>query len=798
MAGYDHKPIEAKWQQRWEAARPGRVSEDAARAQDALYYLVMFPYPSAAGLHVGHVESFAAVDILARWQRMQGKHVLFPIGYDAFGLPAENYAVKTGVHPAETTNAAIVNFRRQMKALGLSFDWDREISTCDPSYYKWTQWLFLQLYKQGLAYKKKAAVNWCEKDQTVLANEQVVNGACERCGTPVIQKELSQWFFGITKYADRLLDGLDELDWPEKIKAMQRNWIGKSEGAEIAFGLPEGKDIRVFTTRPDTLMGVSYVVLSPEHALVDALTVPEKKEEMDAYRVAARGKSELERTQLEKDKSGVFTGSFATHPITGEPVQVWVSDYVLTTYGTGAVMGVPAHDERDFAFAKKYGLAVKQVISGGNVDEAAHTEGGALVNSGPFDGLDNETAKKKIVEALEKEGKGAAVTKYRLRDWLVSRQRYWGAPIPVVYDPEGNPHAVKEEHLPLVLPTDVDYLPKGTSPIGSSKSYIELAEKLYGPGWRFETDTMDTFVDSSWYYLRYCDPTNNAAFADRAKLDYWCPVDLCVGGAEHAVLHLLYVRFFAKFLHEQGLLGVDEPFAGLRNQGMILGPDGEKMSKSKGNVINPDDVVAEHGADALRLYEMFMGPLEDMKPWDTKGIVGVRRFLDKVVKLADRVVDGENNASLSRATHKALKAVTADIPALRFNTAIAQMMTAANALQGSERVPREVFSLFVRMLAPFAPHLGEELWARLGNAESVFAAGWPAYDDALATDDAAQIAVQVNGKLRGTISLDLKIDSAAAKEAAAAEPNVAKHLVGKKVLKVVYVPGRLVNFVVKD
>ncbi len=769
MSGYNHQEIERKWQQVWEKTKPGSVSEDAATAKDAVYNLVMFPYPSAAGLHVGHVESFTAVDILTRYQRMNGKSVLFPIGYDAFGLPAENYAVKTGVHPAETTNAAIKSFHRQMKSLGLSFDWDREISTCDPAYYRWTQWMFLELYKQGLAYKKKAAVNWCEKDQTVLANEQVVNGKCERCGTAVVQKEMSQWFFGITTFADRLLNGLEQLDWPDKIKAMQRNWIGKSEGAEISFVLPDGKDIRVFTTRPDTLMGVTYVVLSPEHALVDALTTAENKGAMDAYRLAAKGKSELERTQLEKDKSGVFTGSFALHPLTGEQVQVWVSDYVLTTYGTGAVMGVPAHDERDAAFAAKYALEVRDIVP-------------------------DDSMLQKVVAA----GKGAAVTKYRLRDWLVSRQRYWGAPIPVVYDPEGNHHPVKEEHLPLMLPTDVDYLPKGTSPIGSSKSYVELAEKLYGKGWRFETDTMDTFVDSSWYYLRYCDPANDAAFADKQKLAYWAPVDLCVGGAEHAVLHLLYVRFFAFALHDAGYLPFEEPFTALRNQGMILGPDGEKMSKSKGNVVNPDDVVAEYGADALRLYEMFMGPLEDMKPWDTKGIVGVSRFLDKVVKLSERVVDGENNASLSRAVHKALKAVTADIPALRFNTAIAQMMTAANALQGSERIPREAFSLFVRMLAPFAPHLGEELWEKLGGQGSVFAAGWPAFEEALTTDDAAQIAVQVNGKLRGTISVDLKAESAAAKEAAAAEPNVAKHLEGKKVLKVVHVPGRLVNFVVQE
>ncbi len=871
MPGYDHQAVEKKWQDVWEREQPGRVEEDPARAADALYHLVMFPYPSGAGLHVGHVESYTAVDILTRYRRMQGRRVLFPIGYDAFGLPAENYAIKTGMPPAESTAANIANFHRQMKALGFSFSWEREFATCDPSYYKWTQWMFLELFKRGLAYKKKAPVNWCEKDQTVLANEQVVNGACERCGTPVVQKEMEQWFFGITKYADRLLNGLDAIDWPEKIKSMQRNWIGRSEGAEIVFSChPEGaqrlKDlssdpspaaqddkysITVFTTRPDTLFGVSYVVLAPEHPLVDILTVPEKKTEMDAYRAAARGKSELERTQLEKDKSGVFTGSFATHPLTGEPVPVWVSDYVLTTYGTGAVMGVPAHDERDFAFAKKYGLAVKQVIANqfgvrkpdGDLSPVeCYTGDGPLINSGEFDRLSNQIAKHKIVEKLAKEGKGAAVTKYRLRDWLVSRQRYWGAPIPIVYDPDGKPHPVKEEHLPLRLPEDVDYLPRGTSPIGSSKSYVALAEKLYGPGWRFETDTMDTFVDSSWYFLRYCDPKNASSFADRSKIDYWCPVDLYVGGAEHAVLHLLYARFFAYALHDAGRIGFEEPFLALRNQGIILGPDGEKMSKSKGNVVNPDELVAEYGADALRLYEMFMGPLEDMKPWDTKGIVGTRRFLDKVWKLAERVTDVENILAL-RPVQKTIKKVTEDVEAMRFNTAVSALMVCANVLQeavaadpaagrahpppadgrpaGSPSfgfaqdrpwqggnvgrqpspdkggIPRNAFGDFVRLLAAFAPHLGSELWERAGLDGSVFDA-WPSYEPTLVQDETVKIAVQVNGKLRGSIEVpaDASADDIVAQ--AKSEPNVAKHLEGKTIVKTIFVPGKLANFVVGE
>jgi len=810
---FDHQKIEKKWQAVWEKRRVGETKETPGA--DALYYLIMFPYPSGAGLHVGHVESYAAVDILARMKRMQGKNVLFPIGYDAFGLPAENYAVKTGVHPAETTQKAIATFHKQMQSVGLSFDWSREISTADPSYYKWTQWLFLLLYQNDLAYRAKAPVNWCNGCQTVLANEQVVDGKCERCSTVVIQKELEQWFFRITKYADRLLAGLDSIDWPEKIKAMQRNWIGRSEGVEIEFrGLhgemtgEKGRErvheaefsIPVFTTRPDTLFGVSYIVLAPEHPLVDELTTVANRDAVVAYRDAARKKSELERTQLEKEKSGVFIGSYARHPLTGEEVPIWISDYVLMNYGTGAVMGVPAHDERDFAFAGRYALPVRQVIAppaGAEHDfhAGAYTDAGVLVNSDAFDDQTSDQAKTAIAIELESNNKGKRVVRYRVRDWLVSRQRYWGAPIPVIWCESCGAQPVPLKDLPVELPRDVDFKPTGQSPLVDSKAFHDVVCPKCGAAARRESDTMDTFVDSSWYYLRYCDPHNADAFASADNVKYWAPVDLYVGGAEHAVLHLLYSRFFAYALHDLGYLEFEEPFLKLRNQGLILGPDGEKMSKSKGNVINPDDVVAEYGADAIRLYEMFMGPLEDAKPWSTEGVVGVRRFLEKVWKLSERVGDGHDDA-MTRLVHKTVKKVTEDLDAMKFNTAIAQMMTCTNALSELDVVPREGFEMFVRVLAPFAPHVGEEVWEKLGHERSIFAEAWPAFDAALIKDDRVKLAVQVNGKLRATIEVSPDLAEADVQERALADSNVQKFTEGKQVAKVVFVPGRLINIVV--
>jgi leucyl-tRNA synthetase len=799
MASYDHQEIERKWQKKWAKEKAWVAKEDPKA--DARYHLVMFPYPSGAGLHVGHVESYAALDILTRRARMQGKNVLFPIGYDAFGLPAENYAVKTGTHPAETTKAAIENFRKQMMSLGLSFDWSREISTADPAYYKWTQWLFLLLYKNDLAYRAKASVNWCPTDNTVLANEQVVNGCCERCGATVVQKELEQWFFRITTYADKLLAGLDTLDWPERIKAMQRNWIGKSEGVEIEFrGTQDKKEfsIPVFTTRPDTLFGVSYVVLAPEHPLVDELTLPEFREAMLAYRDQARKKSELERTQLEKDKAGVFIGAYVKHPLTGKDVPVWISDYVLVTYGTGAVMGVPAHDERDFAFAKKYDLPIKWVIASPNQDDRvagkAYTDAGTLVNSGMFDGLMSGEAKTAIAVELESKGLGKRVTNFRVRDWLVSRQRYWGAPIPIVWCEDDGAVPVEPKQLPVELPMDADFKPTGESPLARSKSFQKVKCPKCGKAARRESDTMDTFVDSSWYFLRYCDPKNDDAFADETKLRYWLPVDLYVGGAEHAVLHLLYARFFCYALKDLGYLEFDEPFLKLRNQGLILGPDGEKMSKSKGNVVNPDDIVREYGADALRMYEMFMGPLEDAKPWDTKGLVGVRRFLDKAWHAREKLGDVKD-AELEKALHKTVKKVSDDLDQLKFNTAISALMVCVNAFGAAEKIPEDLFQTFVILLAPFAPHLAEELWTECGRKGSVFAERWPTADERFLKDDIVKVAVSVNGKVRGTIEIAPDLPQEEALARALATENVAKHLEGRKPTKVVYVPGRMINIV---
>jgi len=787
----------------------------AEKAGDALYHLCVFPYPSGSGLHVGHVESYSAVDILTRYARMRGKHVMQPMGFDAFGLPAENYAIKTGVHPKQTTEEAMNTFRAQLKALGLSYDWEREISTADPSYYKWTQWLFLLLHEHDLAYRKSAPVNWCPGCQTVLANEQVVDGACERCDSDVIQKELEQWFFRITKYADALLDGLDDLDWPDKIKHMQRNWIGKSVGTEIEFhGVTQETEgdgeqhvhmdeysISVFTTRPDTLMGVSYVVLAPEHPLVDTLTAPGYETDVVAYRDRARKKTELERTQLEQSKTGQFIGAYARHPITNEPIPIWIADYALMNYGTGAVMGVPAHDDRDHAFAKRYDLPIKQVIAPPEQDDAiqinekAYTDEGVLVNSGDFDGLTTRKAREQITDALEANEHGQRVTRYRLRDWLVSRQRYWGAPIPIIWCDECGPQPVSAKELPVMLPDDVDFEPTGKSPLVESETFHDVECPKCGHDARRESDTMDTFVDSSWYFLRYCDPHNKEVLAAPNNIDYWCPVDLYVGGAEHAVLHLLYARFVTYALHDLGYLSFKEPFTKLRNQGMILGPDGEKMSKSKGNVINPDDIVEEYGADAIRMYEMFMGPFEDTKPWSTQGLVGVRRYLDKVWRLREKlgdVKDPEMNIML----HKTIKQVTEDLDAFKFNTAIAQLMTCANMMQDVERIDRGVYATYLRLLAPFAPHLTEELWEEVGRAGFVLEMHWPEYDEDLVKDDLVELPIQVNGKLRGTIEVAPDLEKGEVVDRASAHENVAKYLEGTDIKRTVYVPGRLINFVI--
>lgn len=823
MRIFSHQDIEPKWQKTWENAKAGRVTEDQDLKDQALYHLVMFPYPSGSGLHVGHVESYAAVDILTRFERMRGKNVLMPMGFDSFGLPAENYAIKTGVHPSETTQTAIATFVEQLKKLGISYDWDRMISTSDPEYYKWTQWIFLKFYENGLAYRAKAAVNWCSGCHTVLANEQVVNGACERCGTEVMQKDLEQWFFRITKYAEELLQDLDQLDWPERIKAMQRNWIGKSEGVEVVFSIAKNEsrerlegeaseptehieslevEFPVFTTRPDTLYGVSYVVLAPEHPLVDVLADPSVRDAVVSYREAARLKSELERRELQKDKTGLFIGAYAIHPLTGENVPIWIADYVLMNYGAGAVMGVPAHDDRDYVFAKKYDLPIKHVIvpppgAEAQTSDKAYTEEGIMVDSENYSGLTSREALQQISDELESLGKGKRVTNYRMRDWLVSRQRYWGAPIPIVRCEDCGLVPVKGENLPVLLPTDVDFLPTGESPLVNSKTFHDVACPVCEKPARRESDTMDTFVDSSWYYLRYCDPHNTNTLANTDKVDYWCPVDLYVGGAEHAVLHLLYSRFFAHALKDLGIVSFNEPFPKLRNQGLILGPDGEKMSKSKGNVVNPNEIVSEYGADTIRLYEMFLGPLEDAKPWDTKGLIGVRRFLDKVWTLQDLVSDTSNKES-DKAVHKTIIRVTEDLVAMKFNTAISAMMSCVNSIQSAGSVSRESYEVLVCLLAPFAPHLAEEIWQTLGNSESVFAAKWPEANEALLVESVVNIVIQINGKVRGNIEVPADAEKDTIIEMAKVHENVQTHLADKEIQKVVYVPGRLVSFVVSE
>ena len=802
MASYNHLEIEPKWQRRWEEDGVGTVEEND---KEAFYNLVMFPYPSGAGLHVGHVESYAAMDILTRKARMLGKNVLFPIGYDAFGLPAENYAVKTGVHPVETTQKAIENFRRQMKAVGLSFDWSREISTCDPAYYRWTQWLFLLFYKNDLAYRAKAPVNWCDGCNTVLANEQVVDGACERCKTVVVQKELEQWFFRITKYADRLLAGIDSVDWPERIKSMQRHWIGRKDGINITYAI-EGQDadITVFTTRPDTNFGATFITAAPDGAFVRRhLTSFPHSEEVARYCKSASEKTELERIAEGRLKTGVFTGWYAINQLTGRRMPIYVGDFVLGNFGTGVVVGVPGHDMRDFEFAQAVGLDIVRVVVGSDGDtspiarvEQVQEESGTMMNSGFLDGMDINAATQAMMDHLEKNGWGTRIATYHLRDWLVSRQRYWGAPIPMVWCEACGVQPVESKDLPVLLPRDVDFTPTGRSPLMDSASFHDVVCPKCGNPARRESDTMDTFVDSSWYYLRYTDPRNDEAFADPEKIKRWCPIDLYLGGAEHAVMHLLYARFFAYALHDLGYLDFEEPFLKLRNQGLILGPDGEKMSKSRGNVVNPDEVIEQYGADAIRLYEMFMGPLEDAKPWDTSGIVGVRRFLDKAWMLRERVGDAEDSA-ITRLLHKSVKKIGEDIDALKFNTAISQLMICVNALQECKIVPRREYETLVALIAPFAPHLAEEIWHDLGHADSVFAQPWPAYDFALTKDEFVTIAVQVNGKLRASIDLSPDLPEKDVQDRALATENVQKFTDGKEIARVIFVPGKLINIVVK-
>ena len=805
MLNYNHNQIEKKWQDYWDENKTFKTNDNLG--QKKFYALDMFPYPSGAGLHVGHPEGYTATDIISRYKRMQGYNVLHPMGWDAFGLPAEQYALDTGNDPREFTKKNIQTFKRQIKELGFSYDWDREVNTTDPEYYKWTQWIFIQLYNKGLAYVDEVAVNWCPALGTVLSNEEVIDGVSERGGHPVYRKPMKQWVLKITEYADQLLADLDDLDWPESLKDMQRNWIGRSEGAKVSFDVDntEGK-VEVFTTRPDTIYGASFLVLSPEHALVNSITTDEYKEKVKAYQTEASKKSDLERTDLAKDKSGVFTGAYATNPLSGEKVQIWIADYVLSTYGTGAIMAVPAHDDRDYEFAKKFDLPIIEVIEGGNVEEAAYTGEGKHINSGELDGLENEAAITKAIQLLEQKGAGEKKVNYKLRDWLFSRQRYWGEPIPVIHWEDGTMTTVPEEELPLLLTETDEIKPSGTgeSPLANIDSFVNVVDEKTGMKGRRETNTMPQWAGSCWYYLRYIDPKNENMLADPEKLKHWLPVDLYIGGVEHAVLHLLYARFWHKVLYDLAIVPTKEPFQKLFNQGMILGEGNEKMSKSKGNVINPDDIVQSHGADTLRLYEMFMGPLDAAIAWSEKGLDGSRRFLDRVWRLmvnedgtlSSKIVT-TNNKSLDKVYNQTVKKVTEDFETLGFNTAISQLMVFINECYKVDEVYKPYIEGFVKMLAPIAPHIGEELWSKLGHEESITYQPWPTYDEALLVDDEVEIVVQVNGKLRAKIKIAKDTSKEEMQEIALSNDNVKASIEGKDIMKVIAVPQKLVNIVAK-
>ncbi|MEK6444014.1 leucine--tRNA ligase [Priestia aryabhattai] len=800
---FNHEKIEQKWQKVWEENKTFRTTEDEGKRK--FYALDMFPYPSGAGLHVGHPEGYTATDILSRMKRMQGYNVLHPMGWDAFGLPAEQYALDTGNDPAEFTELNINNFRRQIKSLGFSYDWEREINTTDPNYYKWTQWIFLQLYKKGLAYVDEVAVNWCPALGTVLANEEVIDGKSERGGHPVERRPMKQWMLKITAYADRLLEDLDNLDWPESIKEMQRNWIGRSEGAHVHFTI-DGYDetFTVFTTRPDTLFGATYAVLAPEHPFVEKITTAEQKEAVEAYLDQIKSKSDLERTDLAKDKTGVFTGAYAINPVNGERMPIWIADYVLMSYGTGAIMAVPAHDERDYEFAVKFELPIKEVVAGGDVSKEAYTGDGEHVNSDFLNGLDKEEAISNMIQWLQANEKGEKQVTYRLRDWLFSRQRYWGEPIPVIHWEDGTTTAVPEDQLPLVLPKTTEIKPSGTgeSPLANIDDWVNVVDPETGKKGRRETNTMPQWAGSCWYYLRYIDPTNSEALADADKLKEWLPVDIYIGGAEHAVLHLLYARFWHKFLYDIGVVPTKEPFQKLFNQGMILGENNEKMSKSKGNVVNPDEIVESHGADTLRLYEMFMGPLDASIAWSTKGLDGARRFLDRVWRLLiedngelSSKVQESNDTTLERVYHQTVKKVTEDYEGLRFNTGISQLMVFINDAYKVDVLPKQYVEGFVKLLAPICPHTTEELWSKLGHEDTISYEAWPAFDEAKLVDDEVEIVVQINGKVRAKVNVPAEASREELQDIAMANEDVQEFIEGKTVRKVIAVPGKLVNIV---
>ena len=803
MTGYPFADIEKKWQAHWEKNKTFRAKEDPRiPRENRKYVLDMFPYPSAAGLHVGHPEGYIATDIYCRYLRMNGFNVLHPMGFDSFGLPAENYAIKTGTHPRISTEQNIARFTSQIKSLGFSYDWDRLISTSEPEYYRWTQWIFLQMWEKGLAYEAEVPINWCPFDMTGLANEEVKDGRCERCGTPVVRRNLRQWIMKITAYADRLLADLDKLDWSESLKIMQRNWIGRSEGANVRFALEKKMgEIEVYTTRPDTLFGATYMVLAPEHPLVARITTPGRKGAVQEYIASAAMKSDLERTELAKEKTGVFTGSFAINPVNGAKIPVWISDYILISYGTGAIMAVPGHDERDFEFARKFDLPIVQVVSRDGTTyplERAEPVDGIAVNSGEFNGLATAEFKKRIVEWLEKKGIGRSAVNFKLRDWIFSRQRYWGEPIPLVHCPRDGTVAVPYDQLPLKLPEIASYRPTGTgeSPLATITEWVNTTcPKCGGPAKR-ETNTMPQWAGSCWYYLRYLDPHNDAAFASRGKIDYWMPVDLYVGGAEHAVLHLLYARFWHKFLFDIGAVNTDEPFTRLVNQGMILGEGGVKMSKSLGNVINPDDIIADYGADTMRMYEMFMGPLEVSKPWSTRGIAGVKRFLERIWRTAELPsTEDEPTEAHLRLLMKTIKKVSQDTAKLEFNTAIAQMMIFINEVSSLKELPRKLWRPFILLLAPYAPHLAEELWEKTGGSASIGTHAWPQWDEALTVEELVEVVFQINGRIRAKESLPAGLTEKETREKALGNARIRELLDGKEIRKVIVVPGKLVNVV---
>ncbi|WP_373893118.1 leucine--tRNA ligase [Virgibacillus sp. CBA3643] len=800
---FNHQEIENKWQAYWEENKTFKT--DTYSKKEKVYALDMFPYPSGAGLHVGHPEGYTATDIFSRMKRMQGYEVLHPMGWDAFGLPAEQYAIDTGNSPAAFTEHNIATFKRQIQELGLSYDWDREINTTDPNYYKWTQWIFTKLYEKGLAYMDEVAVNWCPALGTVLANEEVIDGKSERGGHPVVRKPMKQWMLKITAYADRLLEDLEEVDWPESIKDMQRNWIGRSEGAEVTFAIDEhDEEFTVFTTRPDTLFGATYAVLAPEHPFVEKIVTTVQKNAVEVYLDEVQTKSDLERTDLAKNKTGVFTGAYAINPVNNAKMPIWVADYVLMSYGSGAIMAVPAHDERDYEFATKFELPIKEVVAGGDISKEAYVGEGKHVHSDFLDGLGTDDAITKMIEWLETNGCGERKVTYRLRDWLFARQRYWGEPIPIIHWEDGTTTAVPEEELPLELPVMTEIKPSGTgeSPLANNSEWVNVTDINTGMKGRRETSTMPQWAGSCWYFLRFIDPDNPEQLADPKALEEWLPVDIYIGGAEHAVLHLLYARFWHKFLCDIGVVPTKEPFMKLYNQGMILGEGNEKMSKSKGNVVNPDDIIASHGADTLRLYEMFMGPLDAAVAWSTNGLDGARRFLDRVWRLiinddgtlSDKVVD-DGNTSLDKVYNETVKKVTEDFEHLHFNTGISQMMVFVNEGNKADKLPKDYIEGFVKMLSPVAPHLSEELWDRLGHPETISYEPWPTFDESKLVEDEVEIVVQIMGKVRSKINVAKDISKEELEKQALADEKIQKLTNGRTIRKVIVVPGKLVNIV---